>query len=173
MPLQTEILPRPSCRAVFALAVRDVAAASAYYEEIFDAAIVARVASADGLTLLQSDLHIGESVIRLCAEAPALGHLSPYSLGGSAAVIHLYLQEVETLWQRALEAGVRVIQPLALSEPGLSCGRFVDPFGQHWVLSNAAAPGHLGCSESTRPARAFSLLDPNAKGPRRRYAWAA
>ena len=43
---------------------------------------------------------------------PELGVLSPLSVGGTATVLRLYTNDVDALWDHAVEAGGEVRQPL-------------------------------------------------------------
>ena len=46
-----------------------------------------------------------------------------------------YWENVDTAWERALQAGAEVIYPLADHFYGERGGRLGDPYGQQWMLS--------------------------------------
>jgi PhnB protein len=89
------------------LIVRGADAAAAYYEQVFGASILNRVLAEDGNTVLQIELRIGNSIIRLMDEMPAFGILSPLALGGTAVGLHLYLRNVDEIWEKAMGQGNR------------------------------------------------------------------
>jgi PhnB protein len=46
-----------------------------------------------------------------------------------------YWENVDVVWERALDAGAEVIYPLADQFYGERGGRLRDPYGQQWMLS--------------------------------------
>ncbi|WP_211212156.1 VOC family protein [Kiloniella laminariae] len=117
------------------LVVQDAAAAIEFYCEIFGAKELSRLLSDDGLTILRSELKIGNSVILLNDEMPAYGILSPASLGGAPTALQLYLPELDAVWARAVKAYSHVLLPLEDVYWGERTGKLVDPFGHVWILS--------------------------------------
>jgi PhnB protein len=71
----------------------------------------------------------------LADEFPDLGVLSPLSVGGTANVLHLRSDDVAALWQRAVDAGAEVQQPLHDAFWGERYGQITDPFGHRWGLA--------------------------------------
>jgi PhnB protein len=71
----------------------------------------------------------------LADEFPELGVLSPLSVGGTATVLHLYSNDVDALWNRAIDAGAEVRQPLQDVFWGERYGQITDPFGHRWGLA--------------------------------------
>jgi PhnB protein len=71
----------------------------------------------------------------LADEFPELGVLSPLAIGGTATVLHLRVDDVDAVWQRAVDAGAEVRQPLADVFWGERYGQIVDPFGHRWGLA--------------------------------------
>jgi PhnB protein len=71
----------------------------------------------------------------LADEFPDLGVLSPLSIGGTATVLHLVVDDVDALWQRAVDAGAEIRQPLGEAFWGERYGQIVDPFGHRWGLA--------------------------------------
>jgi PhnB protein len=60
--------------------------------------------------------------------------MTPKALGGTPVTIHLQVTDVESAFQRALDAGATVIAPLADQFWGDRYGIIRDPFGHHWSL---------------------------------------
>lgn len=135
MPKKIAIQPKGYRTATPSLIVRGADAAIEFYAHIFGAEVLNRAYAQDGVTVLQAELKIGNSVIRLGDEMPAFGVLSPVSLGGSGSAVHLYVEDAETVWAQALEAGCTVCVPLADTYWGERYGRLVDPFGHVWSVA--------------------------------------
>jgi PhnB protein len=81
------------------------------------------------------ELLFGETPVMLADEFPEMGVLSPLSIGGTATVLNITTDDVDALWQRALEAGAEVLSPLQDAFWGDRHGQLVDPFGHKWGLA--------------------------------------
>ena len=121
------------------LVVRDAAQAIEFYQKAFGAVVgrVARDAPNGGIT--HAELRIRDSMLMLCDEFPDWGVLSPQALGGSSCTIHMYIEDVEAAWNRAVAAGCQVVMPLADQFWGDRYGIVVDPFGHKWSLATHIA----------------------------------
>lgn len=121
------------------LVVADGAAAIDFYRRAFGAEELGeRFVAPDG-RLIHAELRIGDAVVMITEEdadsagAPAV---SPESLDGRvSAIMATYWEDVDAVWQRALDAGADVIYPLENQFYGDRAGRLRDPFGQQWMLS--------------------------------------
>ena len=78
---------------------------------------------------------IGDSVIMLADEFPDFGARSPRSIGGSPVGIHLYVEGVDALANRAIAAGAKVVRPVQDQFYGDRNGTLEDPFGHIWHIS--------------------------------------
>jgi PhnB protein len=116
------------------LVVRDAARAAAWYAEALGAEERGRI-EVPGGKLMQVELWFGDSAVMLADEFPDFGVLSPLAIGGTATVLHLYSDDVEALWQRAVAAGAEVRQPLGDAFWGERYGQITDPFGHRWGLA--------------------------------------
>ncbi len=135
MARKINAMPKGYHTATPVLVVKNADAAIEYYKSVFGAKELNRVLSSDGTTILRAELKIGNSIIHLNDEIPALGILSPISLGGTATAVQLYLSNIDKVWQRAVETEVSVILPLEDTYWGERTGKIIDPFGHVWVLS--------------------------------------
>ena len=143
------------------LIVRGADAALSYYETVFGAEVMSRDYAQDGITILQAEMKVGNTILRIADEMPEFGIFSPTSLGGSAVIVQLYLSEVDALWTRAVDSGARVAVPLADTYWGERFGRFVDPFGHVWNIAKRTemlTPGEI----AERATVTFSVLEPLA-----------
>ncbi|WP_370945944.1 VOC family protein [Amycolatopsis sp. cg5] len=118
------------------LAVSDARAALDFYVEVFGA--VRRgdpIVMEDG-KIGHAELAIGDSVLMLAEEHPEIGHVASTTGGAS---VRVEVSDVDASFGRAVELGAEVIRPVTASAYGTS-GAFRDPFGQRWLVSQAAAP---------------------------------
>ena len=108
------------------LVVRDAARASQWYREALGAEELDRI-EVPGGKLLQVELDFGDALVVLADEFPELGVLSPLSIGGTATVLHLVTDDVDSLWRRAVDAGAEIRQPLGDALWGERYGQIVRP----------------------------------------------
>jgi PhnB protein len=87
----------------------------------------------DGL-VGHAEIRIGGSVIMLGDEWSGAPTQSPTTLGGSTAALFIYTDDVDALWQRAIDAGAEEVFPLEVQFYGDKSGRVRDPFGHTWGL---------------------------------------
>jgi PhnB protein len=82
-----------------------------------------------------AELTIGESVIMLADEFPDMGVLGPRSVGGSPVTIHVYVEDVDATFDRAVKAGASVVRPVEDKFYGDRGGEFEDPYGHRWSIA--------------------------------------
>jgi PhnB protein len=64
-----------------------------------------------------------------------MGVVSPLTVGGVYCTLSIQSADVDALWERALEAGAEVVQPLQDVFWGDRHGEIIDPFGHKWALA--------------------------------------
>ncbi|TML86979.1 MAG: VOC family protein [Actinobacteria bacterium] len=116
------------------IVVRDAARAAEWYASALGGEEAGRI-EVPGGKLMQVELHFGDSTVMLADEFPDMGVLSPLSIGGTATVLHLVVEDVDAVWQRAVDAGAEIRQPLSDVFWGERYGQIVDPFGHRWGLA--------------------------------------
>lgn len=116
------------------IVVRDAARAADWYRAVFGAEEHGRL-EVPGGKLMQLELRFDESTVMLADEFPELGVLSPLSIGGTATVLHVSTDDVDAVWQRALDGGAEVRQPLRDVFWGERYGQITDPFGHRWGVA--------------------------------------
>ena len=116
------------------IVVRDAARAAEWYASALGAEEAGRI-DVPGGKLMQVELRFGDSTVMLADEFPEMGVLSPLSIGGTATVLHLVVADVDAVWQRAVDAGAEIRQPLGDTFWGERYGQIVDPFGHRWGLA--------------------------------------
>ena len=114
--------------------VRGAARAAEWYRDVFGAVERSRIPVPDG-RLMSIELCIGDSPLKFADEFPEMGVLSPQSVGGTSITLHLFTNDVDALWKRALDAGAQVVHPLGDAFWGERHGVIVDPFGHRWGLA--------------------------------------
>lgn len=115
------------------LIVNDAKRALEFYKKAFGATEKVRMPMPDG-RIGHAEIQIGDSCIMLADEDPRGGVKSPQSLGGTAASIHLYVNDVDAMFQRAVAAGARAKEPVSDKYYGDRSGSLVDPFGHLWSV---------------------------------------
>ncbi len=116
------------------LSVRDGAKAIEFYEKAFGAQTVGVHKTADG-KVMHAELRIGDSVVMLADEFPGSPCQSPQSVGGTTTVLHLYVEDVDTWFNRAAGAGASVVMPVMDCFWGDRYGQLKDPFGHVWSIA--------------------------------------
>jgi PhnB protein len=116
------------------LVVRDAAAASKWYQRAFGAKERGRIPVPGG-RFMQIELRFGDSTVMIADEFPELGVLSPLSVGGTVGALAIHTDDVDALWERALEARAEVSLPLQEMFWGDRHGEIFDPFGHRWGLA--------------------------------------
>ena len=118
------------------LSVKNAAEAIEFYKQVFVATEVMRLRMPDG-RIGHAEIRIGGGLIMLADEYPEMGILSPKSLGESRSpvMIHLYVENIDVVYKRALEAG-----GVSLREPedqfyGDRNAQVKDPSGHVWDIS--------------------------------------
>lgn len=119
------------------IVVQGAAKAIDFYKKAFGAEEIARMPGPDGQTVMHAELKFGNSMIMMCEEFPDMkdGCRSPQSLKGSSTTLHLYVQDVDTAFDRAVKAGCQVAMPVADMFWGDRYGKLTDPFGHHWSIA--------------------------------------
>lgn len=114
------------------LVVSDAAGAIDFYKRAFGASELARM-GAPGGKIGHAELKIGDSMIMLSDEM--MGNRSPQTLGGSPVSIFLYVEDVDSVFNKAIEAGAKQDTPPTDMFWGDRFGRLTDPFGHAWALA--------------------------------------
>jgi PhnB protein len=93
-----------------------------------------RMPGPDGL-IGHAELQLGDAVIMLADENPDMGARSPRSIGGSPVTIHTYVDDVDAVFARAVEAGATSLRDVEDQFYGDRSGQLEDPFGHRWNLA--------------------------------------
>ncbi|MGH8626976.1 MAG: VOC family protein, partial [Gammaproteobacteria bacterium] len=104
------------------------------YKKAFDAIEMSRLPGPQG-KLMHACIQIGDSVVMLVDEFPERGGFGPKALKGSPVTIHLQVEDVDAVFERAVRAGAKITMPLEDMFWGDRYGRLEDPFGHHWSVA--------------------------------------
>src|SRR6185295_3203552 len=90
------------------LVVKGVAEAIEWYTKAFGAHELLRNAAPDGSSIMHSELLLGDSRFFVVDEFPGSA-AAPTTLGGTPVTLHLYVEDVDTVFDRAVAAGATVL----------------------------------------------------------------
>ncbi len=116
------------------LAVDEAAEAIDFYTRAFGAKERYRTTAPDG-KIAHAELQIGDSVVMLSDPFPGATVKSPRDLGGTSVSIFAYVEDVDSVFQRAVDAGATVTMPLENMFWGDRFGSVLDPYGHSWSFA--------------------------------------
>jgi PhnB protein len=117
----------------FHLVTRDPHAAAAWYGSVLGAEELSRITLPGG-QVMTIELRFGDSTMAISDEFPDIGVVSPQTLGGTYGAVHMVVDDADAVWDRALQAGATVFEPLHDAFWGDRTGQFIDPFGHRWAV---------------------------------------
>jgi PhnB protein len=126
-------LPEGTHNLQIRLPARNAAKALEFYRHGFGATELYRLNQPDG-RIGHAEFRHGDSVLMLADEFPDTGAVGPETLNGTPALNCLYVEDVDGLARRAIEAGAKVIYPVHVWDYGDRAGRLQDPFGHLWMV---------------------------------------
>lgn len=117
------------------LVVRDAARMIEFYQQAFGAQVLDLMQMPDG-KLMHGEVKIGDSIVMLAGEFPEWNALSPASLDGKTSVtIHMYVDDADAVFERAVAAGASVRMPMEDAFWGDRYGQVADPSGHVWSIA--------------------------------------
>jgi PhnB protein len=116
------------------LSVEGAAKAIEFYCDVLGAKLRGRMDGPDG-RVGHAELEIGSSVIMLSDTFPE-GTPTPQALGGSPVMVMVYVENVDDVHARALQAGAKEIAPVTDQFYGDRSGQFEDPWGHRWNVAS-------------------------------------
>src|SRR4029079_6096826 len=118
------------------LILDNAAEAIDWYKKGLGAEEKGRAVGPDG-KILHAELRIGNSVIMV--NDAMMGAKGPKALGGSPTSLWIYVEDADSLFNRAVSAGARITDgPMGkMSDQfwGDRCGTFTDPAGYRWTIA--------------------------------------
>ncbi len=117
------------------LCVDGAKAAMEFYMHVLGATERMYMPAPDG-KIGHAELQVGDSVIMLSDEFPDMGVMSPRSVGGSPVALSVYVEDVDAVFDRAIQAGATALRPVENQFYGDRSGQFEDPFGHRWNVAS-------------------------------------
>ncbi len=136
------------------LSLKNATKAIQFYKDALGARVIEKNDSPDG-KVMHAVIQIGDSLLMLADEFPQskCGISSPQSLKGSTTMLHLYVEDVDTAFNKAVKAGAKVIMPVSDAFWGDRYGQLEDPFGHLWSIATHKVD--LSKEEITKAAEEF------------------
>jgi len=110
------------------------AAAIEFYGSVLGATERMRM-PAPGDKVGHAELQIGDATIMLADEFPDMGALSPKTVGGTPVTLHVYVEDADAVFDRAVNAGAKALRAVEDRFYGDRSGEFEDPFGHRWSVA--------------------------------------
>jgi PhnB protein len=116
------------------LIVDGAGAAIDFYRSVLGATERGRM-PAPGDKIGHAEIEIGDSIVMLADEAPEMDASGPRSVGGTPVSLYVYVDDVDRVFDRAVQAGATPLQPVEDRFYGDRSGQFEDPFGHRWGVA--------------------------------------
>ena len=123
------------------LVIKDGARAIEFYKKALGAQELYRMDTPDG-TFMHAALRIGDSNIMIGNEPYAHpGHeencaKAPSELNGTSTTLYFYVEDSDTVFNRAVAAGAKASMPMTDMFWGDRIGNIRDPFGYLWTIAS-------------------------------------
>lgn len=114
------------------MTINNCAKAIEFYKTAFGAVETYRLNGEDN-KVLHAEIKIGDSVLMMSDECPE--SKGPEKFGGSPISVMLYVEKVDDVFKRAVEAGATVIREVKNEFYGDRMGTLKDPFGHTWSIA--------------------------------------
>ena len=116
------------------LVCRDAAAEVAFCVAAFGAVELSCRKADDG-SVIHATLMIHQSLVMVHDVSPHLASLAPAMDGSCPVVTYLYGDEVDSVIEKAVSLGAKVLMPPADQAWGDRVGRIIDPSGHVWNIA--------------------------------------
>jgi PhnB protein len=117
------------------ISVKGAESAIEFYKNAFGAKETGRLTMPDG-SIGHAELEIGDSKIMIAEENKQWGNLSPQTIGGTPVSLCLYVEDVDAVFAKAIQAGAKVTGEMVVKDQfyGDRTGGITDPFGHQWSI---------------------------------------
>ena len=116
------------------LIVDDGKRAIEFYQSVLNAELVEILQTRNG-KIGHVELKIAGGAVMLADEVPDADIKSPKRLKGSGVGLMIYVDDVDSVFNRAIAAGAVAFKPVFDQFYGDRSGTFEDPFGHRWTVS--------------------------------------
>jgi PhnB protein len=104
-----------------------------FYLKAFGAIEVRQWRNDDG-SIHVAELSINGTIFQLHEERPMKGQLEPSKVKGVTALTGLFVEDVDSVMDKALQAGATLLSPAQDYDYGYRQGLIRDPFGHQWMI---------------------------------------
>ncbi|MEO8210840.1 MAG: VOC family protein [bacterium] len=106
-----------------------------YYKKVFGAKVNGRMAMGNN-KVGNAEIQIGDSRIMLVDVFPESEHKDPKSIGDSPIALCIYVDDVDDVFKKAIDAGGKVDIKGEVDDMfwGDRSGTVIDPFGHRWMI---------------------------------------
>jgi PhnB protein len=104
-----------------------------FYFNAFGAIEINKLLNDDG-TVHVAELSINGTIFHLHEERPLKGQLCPDKAKGVTTLIGLFVEDVDSVINNALNAGATLLSPAQDYDYGYRQGDILDPFGHQWMI---------------------------------------
>jgi PhnB protein len=132
--MATQPIPEGYHTATPYLVIDGAAEAIDYYKKAFGANERMRM-EAPGNRIGHAEIEIGDSLVMLSDVFPQSTTKAPTELGGTTAGVFLYVEDVDAVVKKAVDAGATVTMEVADQFWGDRFGSITDPFGHSWSIA--------------------------------------
>jgi len=131
------------------LNVRDIRRAAEFYANAFGFAVRTIMDTPQGA--VHAELRLRESTLMLSPESRERNNLSANSIGNTPATLYLLVEDVDSVFNRAVTAGAKVMMPVTDMFWGDRVGQLSDPEGHRWMIAtHKAEPTEAEMAEAMR-----------------------
>jgi PhnB protein len=117
-----------------ALAIDGASDAIDFYKRAFGANERSRMLGPDG-KVAHAEVQIGDSIVMLSDPFPQSTVKAPSELGGTSVGMFVYVDDVDAVFQQAIDAGATVTMELDDMFWGDRFGSLTDPYGHSWSFA--------------------------------------
>jgi len=117
------------------LSIDGASGAIDFYSKVFGATERVRMPDPDG-RIGHAELQLGDSLIMLADEYPEMDIRGPKAVGGTPVTISVYVEDVDAVFDRAVELGAKPLRQVQDEFYGDRSGQFEDPFGHRWSVAS-------------------------------------
>ena len=132
MPHSVRAIPEGHHSITPSLTCRDAASAIEFYKSVFGATEISRMPMGEG-KIGHAELRIGDSMLMLNDEFPGIA--TAPGTAGSPVMLFLYIEDVDSTFHRAVNAGSKADMAPENMFWGDRYGKITDPYGHKWGLA--------------------------------------
>lgn len=105
-----------------------------FCKKAFGAKEVLRLPGPGGM-IVHADLLIGDTHVMVGDEMAAMGNKSAKALSGTPVTLHMYVEDCDKAFKKAIAAGATPVMPPSDQFWGDRYGRFNDAWGNQWAVA--------------------------------------